>query len=182
MFHVLLIWWRSLPPWNRLITIRSWPREARMLSCCLNLTRLGCCIWEKVALSVLWTLSINRNHLITPSRCGSLRMWEILWGCWAHFTTLKVWMLCGNSELWISVVWFALISSFVSFWNWRFSMSSSALVALAIDVFLPYGASWNFASLNLDLRMHALFILVEHATCFCSELICSINHSIKALL
>ena len=61
-------------------------------------------------------------------------------------------------------------------------MSSSALVALAIDVFLPYGASWNFASLNLDLRMHALFILVEHATCFCSKLICSINHSIKALL
>ena len=29
-------------------------------------------------------------------------------------------------------------------------MSSSALVALAIDVFLPYRASWNFASLNLD--------------------------------
>ena len=61
-------------------------------------------------------------------------------------------------------------------------MSSSALVTLLVDVFLPHRASWNFASLYLDLRMSTLFILVEHATCFCSELICSVYHSVKALL
>ena len=60
-------------------------------------------------------------------------------------------------------------------------MSPSALVTLVVDVFLHYRASWNFASLDLDLRMCAFFILVEHSTCFCSELIGSVNHSIKAL-
>ena len=178
MLHILLIWRWSFSPRNWFITIRSWPRKALMLSYCPNLTRLRCCIWLRLDLSVLWTLSINWNYLITPSRRRSLRMRKILRGCWTYFATLREWMFGRNSELWISVVWFAQIPRFVSFWNWWFSMSTSALVSLVIDIFLLYWASRDFASLNLNLRVCALFILVEHTTCFCSELICIVYHSI----
>ena len=120
--------------------------------------------------------------MITSPRKGFLWLRETLRCSWANFITLVEWIICRNSDLWISVVWFAIISTFVGFWDWRLFMRSSSLVALFIDICLCYRASGYFCRLNLDLRMITLIILSKHSTCFCAELICRAYHSIEALL
>ena len=168
----MLVWrWRFFP-WNRFVTVRSWYWKALLFHCCSDLKRLTRCFCLGKTLSAWWIWSIIGNQMITSPRKGSLWLCETLRCSWANFITLLEWIICRNSDLWITVVWFAIIPSFVGFWNWRLFMRSSSLVALFVDICLCYRASGYFCRLNLDLRMITLIILSKHTTCFCAELIC----------
>ena len=174
MFHIFVLVWRwSFFPWNRLVTIRSWPWKALLFDNCSDLTRLTRRVCLGEYLSAWWIWSIIRNQVVTSPRKWSLWLCEILRCSWANFITFVEWIICRNSELWISVLWFAIISVLFGFWNWRLFMCSSSLITLFVDICLCYWASRYFCRLNLDLRMIALIILSKHTTCFCAELICS---------